>query len=153
LKWIWDPKIKSITLAYFSFSNSTVRKALCQASVERGLKVTLYIHMQNIASVSDWTNCPSGLGKVIERGRPFGTTGGYLQHAKMFYASEVEDPLPLSMVSDEELRGGIKDTTFYFTSTSGNLSSNGTSLHFDNWIVFESKYENRLAQENLCFIH
>lgn len=150
--WANDPKIKSVTLAYFSFSDQPVIKMLCEAANNRGLKVTVYLHKQNISTpgAQKLATCSPEHISVIARGTEFGT--GYLQHAKIFLASEFLDPLPLHLMPEEE-RAAAAETTTRFTSSSANMSSYGTSLHLDNWLFFASKTNEYLAQENLCFFY
>ncbi len=147
--WANDPKVKSMQLAYFSFSDKPVIKMLCDAANNRGLKVTVYLHRQNISTPTAQTlaTCSPNVA-LIPRGTEFGT--GYLHHAKIVLASEYEEPLPLHLMPEDQ-RATAAETTTRWTSGSANMSAFGTSLHLDNWIFFTSKSSERLAQENLCF--
>jgi hypothetical protein len=149
--WANDPTIKSMTLAFFSFSDKPVINLLCEAANARNLKVTVYLHRENIPTPTAQTlaTCSPNV-QVVPRGTQFGT--GYLQHAKIVLASELEDPLPLHLLPGEQ-RAAAAETTTRWTSGSANMSSFGTSLHLDNWIFFTAKSSDRLAQENLCFFY
>jgi hypothetical protein len=129
--WIMAPEVTEVNLAYFSFSNTAVRKAICEAAASKNLKATVYIHSQNIPTenVQALSTCHANV-KVVSRGTEFGN--GYIQHAKIFLAK-------------------TNNGRVYFTSSSANLSSFGTGLHLENWLFFDAPLENRLAQENLCF--
>lgn len=151
MQWIKNPKTKSITMAYFSFSNSRIKVALCEAAKTRGVKIRLYLHNQNMPTVEDLQTCAPENLKVIARGTEFGS--GYLQHAKMFLVSEASTPAPLSLITDAAEKAALSKTGVHFISSSANLSTYGTSLHFENWIMFTTSYGNRLAQENLCYFH
>jgi hypothetical protein len=151
LQWIKSPKTKSITMAYFSFSNSRIKAALCEAAKTRGINIRLYLHNQNMPTVEDLQTCAPDKLKVIARGTEFGS--GYLQHAKMFFVSEAASPAPLSLIADAREKAALGKTGVRFLSSSANLSTFGTSLHFENWIMFMTSYDNRLAQENLCYLH
>lgn len=151
MQWIKNPKTKSITMAYFSFSNSRIKAALCEAANTRGVNIRLYLHNQNMSTVEDLQTCAPENLKVIARGTEFGF--GYLQHAKMFFVSEYSTPAPLSLMTDAAEKAALSKTGVHFISSSANLSTYGTSLHFENWIMFTTSYDNRLAQENLCYLH
>lgn len=146
--WLSDPKIKSAKLAYFSFSNKNMKNALC-AAAERGVKVDIYLHRQNIPTpvVQEMMACSPNL-KVIPRGTEFGS--GYLQHAKIFMLSESENPMPLADLTGDAVDAARASTT-RFTSSSANMSSYGTALHLENWLFFEAETTDYLAQEQLCF--
>lgn len=151
MQWIKNPKTKSITMAYFSFSNGRIKEALCEAAKTRGVNIRLYLHNQNMPTVEDLQTCAPENLKVIPRGTEFGA--GYLQHAKMFFVSEASSPTPLSLIDDARKKATLSKTGVHFISSSANLSTYGTSLHFENWIMFTTSYDNRLAQENLCYLH
>jgi hypothetical protein len=146
MDWLEDPKTKSVKLAYFSFSNKNIKKALCVAA-ERGVKIDLYLHRQNVPTVQDLSTCSPNL-KVHARGTEFGS--GYLQHAKIFLASELDAPKPLADMTEDEAQA-VRGTKTRFTSSSANMSSYGTALHFENWLFFTAETGDYLAQDQLCF--
>ena len=149
--WMNDPAIKSVHLAYFSFSNSGIRKALCKAATTRSLKVYVYIHRQNLASLEELANCSSNI-VVVPRGTEFGV--GYLQHSKIFMASVEESPLALHehvTSSAPEVVEAVKTSRTRFTSSSANMSANGTGMHLENWLLFDSPTTDHLAQTYICF--
>jgi hypothetical protein len=149
--WIENPKIKVIKMAYFSFSNKTVVKMLCDAATSRGLKAVLYIHGQSIVdNVNTLKNCSPQNIQVVERGTTFGTNNGYLQHAKIFLASEVDATKPLADLQGQEALD-MEASTVHIASSSANMSSFGTSLHFENWMFLDAKANTQVAQTNLCF--
>lgn len=149
--WIENPKIKVIKMAYFSFSNKTVVEMLCDAAIGRGLKAVLYIHGQSIVdNVNTLKNCSPQNIQVIERGTTFGTNDGYLQHAKIFLASEVDVTKPLADLQGQDALD-LEASTLYIASSSANMSSFGTSLHFENWMFLDAKANSQVAQTNLCF--
>lgn len=149
--WVNDPKVKSIKMAYFSFSNKNTVRMLCKAATDRGLKAVLYIHGQSIVdNVNTLKNCSPQNIQVIERGTIFGTQDGYLQHAKIFLASELENMKPQSDLTGQEATDA-QASTVRVASSSANMSSYGTSLHFENWMFFDAAANTQLAQQNLCF--
>lgn len=152
---IADPAIQNINLVYFSFSNRIIRKALCDAALQRpSLRIAIYLHKQQIdgadaGSVSELAgpNCNRNKNiEVIARGTEFGQ--GYLQHAKVFLATTAKNINPLSEQNNPNVN---RDEKIFFTSSSANMSTSGTSIHFDNWLMFETNIENNLAQQNICF--
>jgi len=131
------PEIRSVSLAYYSFSNSRIKRALCEAAQKKDLHLRIYIDgsPENVSSVEELRSCSKNV--VIQ---PVGLGfGRYIQHMKIFFASEMEDPRPLSQLTSEEAKQYAKSKAFA-VSSSGNMSSYGTSLHFDNWLFLESEY-------------
>lgn len=150
--WANDPKVKSVQLAFFSFSNAAIIKTLCDTANARDIPITVFIHKENLSTpgVKQLATCSPSKLTVVARGTEFGS--GYLQHAKIVLASEVSDPLPTHLMpTDSQAAAG--DTVTRWTSGSANMSSFGTSLHIDNWIFFTAQTKEYLAQENLCFFH
>ncbi len=150
-QWVNDPTVKSVQLAYFSFSNKPMLKILCDAANARDMKITAYIHRQNMTApvTQQLATCSPNL-KVEARGTEFGN--GYLQHAKIIMASKQLDPLPLHLVPEEQ-RAEVAEAPTRWTSGSANMSASGTSLHLDNWLFFTSKSDDHVAQENVCFFY
>lgn len=150
--WANDPKVKSLQLTFFSFSDMAVINTLCDAANARDIKITVYLHKQNIptASAQKLATCAPGKMELVSRGTEFGT--GYLAHAKIVLASESSDPQPLHLMPADE-RSATGETVTRWTSGSANMSTYGTSLHLDNWLFFTARTREYLAQENLCFFH
>lgn len=171
--WINDPETKSIYISYFSFSNKNIAAALCAATSARpDLKVTLYLD-KGEAQVGTFANnletldgeladpshrryvkgyktgCPDRIRpRETARGSgSFGGDGNYLQHAKIFMALNTSS-LPKSPA---ELNTWAKSGgKVRFTSSSANMSSYGTTLHFENWLFFEAPADNYIALQNVC---
>ncbi|MCC7440746.1 MAG: hypothetical protein IT285_03875 [Bdellovibrionales bacterium] len=153
------PTTKSVQMAYFSFSNKRVKKSICEAA-KVGKKVTIYIDQSSAAQLSnpefqaadpncDMTALRANL-RVVPRGKgPFGTEGAYLQHMKIFMASPLVNPKPLHEMSAAEA-SVAKETRTLVTSSSANMSSFGTNLHFENWLFLDAKTSDHLAQANYC---
>jgi phosphatidylserine/phosphatidylglycerophosphate/cardiolipin synthase-like enzyme len=124
--WINDENLRSISLAFFSFSDSRVLGELCQA-VERGVQVRLVIDQAN-----EQERAPKELKKcgaeIIPRG---GTSGIDLAHIKLI----------LFETSDDEV--------LRLVFGSGNLSS-GTVLHHENWNFVQLSRTAYFAQDHLC---
>lgn len=150
--WANDPNVKSLWLAYFSFSNKGVRKMLCEAAKTRPeLKINVFLHKQNLGveNVVEMSNCSPANLKVIPRGTEFGN--GYLQHAKIFMALETADVKPLHLMDDAE-RAAAAGTRVRFTSSSANMSSYGTGVHLENWQFWDAVATDNVAQENVCYM-
>lgn len=141
------PEIRSVSLAYYSFSNSRIKRALCEAAQKKDLHIRIYIDgsPENVSSVEELKSCSANV-VIIPVGLGFGR---YIQHMKIFFASEMEDPRPLAQLSASEAKRYANSKAFA-VSSSGNMSSYGTSLHFDNWLFFESDFAENVIQQNLC---
>lgn len=154
-EWILDAK--SIQLAFFSFSDAQIAETLCEAA-SSGTRVTLFIDVGNIdgEEVVYLDSCPDHEGaadktKIVAKGkRPLGSSGGHLQHVKILLASEDVHPVPLARLEDPDEAELASSTRTRFTTSSANLSSFGTSLHFENWLFFDAPTTDYLAQLNLC---
>jgi hypothetical protein len=153
-QWMKDESVKSIKMAFYSFSNSRVRKDLCRAAEERDLKVTLYVDQaySGRTQVRLLDECSENT-RVVFRGKgPFGSSGAHLQHMKIVMASSDENPRPLHLMS-EQAQADAAETRTYFSSSSANMSNFGTNIHFENWLFFDAPTQHRLSQENLCVFH
>lgn len=171
--WISDLNTKSIYISFFSFSNKNIAAALCaETSARPDLKVTIFLDkgegqvgaLANTIDVLDAemsdpqhrryipgykTGCGDRL-KPRETARGsggFGGAGNFLQHAKIFMALDQKE-LP---ESPSGLNAWIKRSQkIRFTSSSANMSSYGTTLHFENWLFFETPADHYIGQQNLC---
>ena len=147
--WINDPKIKSLYMAYFSFSNVGVKKALCEGIQKRAdLKLNIYINYDSYETLTEYfSKCGANENvHIYSRGKgPFSSPGAYLQHSKIFLALETPDLKSVSDSSELSSERRIK-----FTSSSANMSSYGTNLHFENWLFFDAPENDYVAQQNIC---
>jgi hypothetical protein len=150
--WMFDPEVKALFLAYFSFSNKTIRKRLCSASQKRQLPITIYLDDANADELREWfdTKCKGQKTIVVKRlGAPFMSPGGHLQHAKIFMAAGTKNLKEYTKMSTSE-KAEARNRTLKFTSSSANMSSGGLSVHFENWLLFEQNETKNLAQSNIC---
>ena len=85
--WINDPKIKSLYLAYFSFSNEGVKKALCDGVNKRAdLNLNIFINYDSYESLTKYfSKCGDNKNvRIYSRGKgPFSSSGAYLQDWKL----------------------------------------------------------------------
>jgi hypothetical protein len=173
ISWIKDPTTKGLYLSYFSFSNKNIAAALCvETSLRPELKVTLFLDKgesqvgtfaNNLVTLDQDISTPGNRRYVegyktgcADRLKPretargsgsFGGDGNYLQHTKIFMALDQAE-LPANA---NQLNAWIKNSNrIRFTSSSANMSSFGTTLHFENWIFFDAPANNYVAQQNLC---
>jgi hypothetical protein len=154
-----DPKYNSISLAYLSFSNFKIKDQLCEAA-KRGKNIDLILHVTDAAKdlaqslardcLEQTPNGPVNNVRVLGVGRDYNSTGGHLQHAKIFMASEFHRTPPMHKI-DASAHNLVSTAKLWFTSSSANMSSHGTGIHFENWIFFNDKINSNLAQRNLCF--
>ena len=153
--WINDPNVKSLHLAYFSFSNSAVKKALCEGLKKRpDLFMTIYMNYDTVDYArSYFKKCSKTNVKVYSRGvGPFGTPGAHLQHSKIFLASEMKELKPLAYYTPGEKQMYTKalESRIRFTSSSANMSSFGTNIYFENWLFLDAPADDYIAQQNVC---
>lgn len=141
LEWIQNPQVHTLKVSAMSFSNKALSQALCAASESRDVQIDVYININYLqepspdSSYGRLLSCAEENSKMTIHGR--GKLGsGWLHHAKIFMAVEKQQ-------SGRNI--------VHFTSSSANLSSSGTSLHYENWLLFSAPEEHRLAQLNLCY--
>jgi hypothetical protein len=154
ISWMEDEKVKSVYLAYFSFSNKTIRKALCKNAESKDLKVTIYLDQSKSPSLQEWfeDNCSVKALKNISVsgfGSAFGLPGSHLQHAKIFLTSETKNLKTIANMNASE-KAAAKTQRTNFTSSSANMSSNGLAMHFENWMFYGQSSDKNLAQQNVC---
>lgn len=140
--WIKDSKTKEIFLAYLSFSNGDIQKALCNAIKYRNVKVTLVIDSNNEEDASRMAQA-----RALEKCRPKNTNGeepnypevytsgnrggAKYAHNKVFFVNPFDK---------EEVRIGF---------SSGNMSS-GTTTHHENWHFITTSPDTYFAKAHLC---
>ncbi len=173
---VFNPYYKSISMAYFSFSNSKlINDVLCKAAQQRkgDLKINLFIdsreyvetttiidektvkvrHLKPGSNVDRLNKCSEHI-TVVGRGKgPFGSSGAHLLHIKVILASPLKVNKPLHMLSDasnSDLFTEGSQPRVFFTSSSANMSGSGTSLHFENWLMFDDQIGSHLAQSQFC---
>src|SRR5690606_13158775 len=145
VKLIEDENLKEISLAYLSFSNKQIGKALCQAITKRNVKVTFIMDSNNeeregareqldqlakcrpensAVSAGEQANLPETYFRGNTRGL------GYA-HNKIIIA-KYDDPTKVKIVFG-----------------SGNMSS-GTVLHHENWHFVTTSSQSYFAQIHSC---
>ena len=169
--WITNPRIKSIYMSYFSFSNNSIARALCYETSKRDLNVQIYLDAGPGQTDGLYSNLERAERKLIERAnegsieytpgcidriykkmKKRGTGGccdnGYfLQHAKIFMALEKESLFEKAWQLPSWLNGAGR---IRFTSSSANMSTKGTATHFENWMFFNAKSNDSVAIQNVC---
>ena len=134
LQWIRNPETQWVKFSYMTFGNNEIAEALCLRSKDENFKIDVFLKTEMVFPIENTSgsykklvDCANGKNyRIYPRG------GSWLNHAKIFMA-------------------GGADKTF-FTSSSANLSGSGTSLHYDNWLMFETPAAHKLAQANQCFL-
>lgn len=151
--WINDEKVKALYLAYMSFSNRGVKKALCDGAKKRkDLILKIFVNYSSYESTEKFFNrCNRNKNvEVFSRGKgPFTEKGSHLQHSKIFLALETGELKNITDYSSNELKEE-KGRRIRFTSSSANMSGFGTNLHFENWLFFNAKADDYVAQQNVC---
>lgn len=147
LQWIKDPNMKSVLLSYYTFTSRPIAEALCTEARSRGLQVDIFLH-KDFVEPNDKAKgvyrflieCGLEVPALRVHGRG---ENGWLHHAKIFLASGASDALAFDPARGREL--------VRWTSSSANLSGFGTSLHYDNWLLFAAPAGHPLASSNLCY--
>lgn len=132
IEWTNDPATKEIFMAYLSFSNDDVARALCTA-VRRGVKLSMVLDAEP-AEESEGNRLAEGLKQcgtgvqVYYRGNRGGI--GYA-HNKVF------------MVNHSDSR----EVKVVFSS--GNMTT-GTALHHENWNFVTTSPKSHFVKAHLC---
>jgi hypothetical protein len=134
LSWIDDPETKEVFFTYLSFSNSTVKNALCRAIEERSVKVTFVLDSgTDLSTANALLACRPANGRDDHRPKLYlrGNSGGIgYAHNKTF------------MINPTSGR-------FRIAFSSGNMSS-GIVLHHENWHFVTPERDTYFAQAHLC---
>lgn len=137
VEWISDKDTKELSLAYLSFSNKNVVKALCKA-IGKGVKVSIILDggedsLNNPVLNKDAEGLKSCGDKDLVKVTYRGTSGGLgYAHNKIL----VVNP-------------GAKVAKILFSS--GNMSS-GTSINHENWNFVTTAGESYFAQAHNCVL-
>ncbi len=133
IQWIRDPEIQEIFMASLSLSNSAIKRELCQAVVERGVKLAFVLDQtSDLSEAQELLSCRSRLDgsspRMITRGHQRGI--GYA-HVKLFIFSSASS----------------EATKIVFGS--GNVTS-GVVLHHENWNFIRASTGSHFVQSHLC---
>ena len=162
LSWINDEKTKEIFMAYLSYSNRRVRKALCTAMRERGVRVHLVHDSHNETPHQQEKD-----GKEIIT-YPRMKFIHFLQGDECKYTSSSGQSSDRINVYLSGGKGRGKDKTGFahnkvmivnprdkkkvrIVFSSGNMSS-GVSLHHENWHFVVTNPQSYFAQAHLCLM-
>lgn len=147
LGWIKDPQVKSVLISYFTFTSRPIAEALCGEAKSRGLEVDVFLHKTYVEPEDKARGVYKYLidcGLETSHLRVYGRgEQNWLHHTKIFLASNAAHALDFDPAADGE--------TVRWTSSSANLSGLGTSLHYDNWLMFDAPQKHPLATTNLCY--
>lgn len=128
VEWINNPKTKEIFFTYLSFSNKTVKNALCEAS-KRGVKIRFVMSStENKAAADELLACSPE--NVQMKGRGMEGELGYA-HNKFFIIN------PQS------------ESEFKIVFSSGNMTS-GPVIHHENWNFITTNANSHFAQAHKC---
>ncbi|MBI2895815.1 MAG: hypothetical protein HYY06_19820 [Deltaproteobacteria bacterium] len=128
-----------IFAAYFSFSNKSVKNALCQAA-QRNVKVTFVKDSgQDGSAAAEVAQCSPSNVTILERGN----TGDVGYHHNKFLMVNPTQAGP-NDTADEDGTTYVK-----LVYSSGNMSS-GTVLHQENWHFLEVARSSYFTQSHVC---
>ncbi len=134
-----------ITVAYYSFSNPSSFRALCEAG-KRGVQIEGFFDRDYQSDVNNFPNrlmsqCQLNLEtpnvKIFFLGAKEKTENGELKVWRLHHNKFL-------MVNP----GGNEAVSFNFSS--GNLSSSGLSIHFDHWVTLELTQDSNLHKVHQC---
>jgi phosphatidylserine/phosphatidylglycerophosphate/cardiolipin synthase-like enzyme len=136
VEWINDSSTKSVFMAYLSFSDSKVEKALCQ-KLKNGLELTLVLDSNNQGD-----EARMGSASALQR------CGGKLQ---LHWRGNVSSPAPrLGFAHNKILMINPDDNKISkILFSSGNMSS-GTTTHHENWHFITTSAQSHFAQIHQC---
>ena len=156
LDWIKDPKTKEVFMAYLSFSNGTIARALCNAINYRNIKFTLVIDSKNLPEANDGDNSRMRMANYLKKCRPKPDS----------YRNGGRPNFPKITTSGGKGRGGNKtgyahnklfivnpssSTEIKIVFSSGNMSS-GTTIHHENWHFVTTHANTHFSKVHLCLM-
>ncbi len=140
-----DPKNSKVFVAYFSFSNKVVQQKICDLSAA-GVSVRAFLDNGSVGTIDNIimnnVKCLdankklnvklSYLGGNTTVNSETGSAGFWqLHHNKFMY-----------------IDSGLNLVKINFSS--GNLSSFGTSLHLDHWVMLEAPKTSNITNSHIC---
>ena len=136
LEWINDPNTTEIFFTFLSFSNGTIQEALCDAIIERDVKVTFVLDSgTDLSRANKLLACKASeehLNPELHlRGHVSGM--GYAHNKIVIINPNSEDEIKISFGS-------------------ANMSS-GIVLHHENWHFVTTSVESYFAQAHLCVMN
>ena len=140
IEWISNPNTKEVFLAFLSFSNTPIGKALCRAA-DHGVQINFVMDVNSLkedgAHAERLLRCGRGQYGKVPRVIPRGHTGSGRQkigwaHNKVILINPGADSMRLVFGS-------------------GNLS-NGPNLHHENWHFLTLSAKTYFAQSHLCLM-
>jgi phospholipase D-like protein len=134
-----DPTKASITIAYFSFSNKAVYTKLCEKG-RAGFAVEGFFDQSYRTAMPAQlaAECQGPSGKNVRMhflGQMSQSPFIWRLHHNKFLIVDPGDDQPVSI-----------------DFSSGNLSSFGTSAHFDHWVLTESPRSSNLVRQHRCVV-
>lgn len=138
-----DPKNSSVFVAYFSFSNKGIQRKFCELS-SKGVQIRVFLDKGSTGQIDDVVMnspaCKDAAGNLNVKltylgGNTNGDAAGgglWQLHHNKFMLIEVPN----------------KKVKLNFSS--GNLSSFGTSLHLDHWVMVEAPAKTNLIRAHKC---
>lgn len=135
-----DPSKARLYIAYFSFTNSAVAKKLCEKAK---LGIPLEVFIDQSSAVDEGTakqiallkSCNTDAGTNTVRVHLLGTKDPWRLHHNKFL---IIDP--------------GADSSIKINFSSGNLSTFGTSLHFDHWVTTTTTRDSNFFKTHMCVV-
>ena len=138
-----DPTHSKVTVGYLSFSNKPVQKKFCELS-SKGVQIRVFLDNGSAGQIDELVMnnpaCKDASGNLNVKltylgGNTNAGAGGIWQlHHNKFMMIET----PNSKVK--------------LNFSSGNLSSFGTSLHLDHWVMIEAPADTNLIRAHKCVV-
>lgn len=142
-----NPAKAEIFIAYFSFSNSTVKNKLCDMGKE-GFKITGYFDSSNI--ITD-KKLPPSYPELLEKCQ--GPSGDNVKVHFLGAKDTSVKPIVWRLHHNKFLIvDSGEDNKAHINFSSGNLSAFGLSAHFDHWVVTQAEKDSNFYAQHMCVV-
>ncbi len=138
-----DPKNAKLSVAYFSFSNKGIQRKFCELS-SKGVQIRVFLDGGSVGQIDDLVMnnaaCKDAQGKL---------------NVKLSYLGGNTNPEAGSgaiwqLHHNKFLMLEVPNQKVRLNFSSGNLSSFGTSLHLDHWVMLTVPVNTNLVRAHQC---
>lgn len=136
-----DPKNSKLSVAYFSFSNKSIQRKFCELS-SKGVKIRVILDNGSAGQIDD----------LVMNNPECKDTDGKLNVALSYLGGNttVESGGIWQLHHNKFLMLETPNNKVRLNFSSGNLSTFGTSLHLDHWVMTKAPAASNLIRAHKC---
>ncbi len=147
---LMDPKKSKVSVAYFSFSNKEIQKKFCSLSAN-GVQIRVFLDNNSGPKPGQ----PGQIDELIMNNPECLDSEGRL-NVKLSYLggnTKIGDGGIWQLHHNKFLMIESPNQKVKLNFSSGNLSTFGTSLHLDHWVMTNAAPETNFIRSHKCVLH